>query len=342
MDWAVILAGGSGTRFWPLSSPSHPKQLLPLAGDRPTAVTTLEAIAPVVGRERVLLVTGPHLAERLRQATGLPAGQVLIEPRPASTAPALAWATTVIHDRDPEATILSMHADWHLADPDGFRRAARAALAAAREHDALITVGIRPSRTETGFGYIVPGGTVGGAVRRVERFREKPGREEAARLVAEGALWNSGLFAWTARRFLEEVRTHAPEVAAALPLLAQEKVEQFFSSVQPIAVDVAVFERSGRVMTLPGDFPWDDVGAWDALARLRQPDAAGNVAVGPVALHDCRDCIAWSDGTPIVVSGMANVIVVHANDRVLVLDRNRAADLKQTLDALPPGIRELP
>ncbi|HET9512628.1 MAG TPA: sugar phosphate nucleotidyltransferase, partial [Gemmatimonadales bacterium] len=118
MDWAVILAGGSGTRFWPLSSPSHPKQLLPLAGDRPTAVTTFEAIAPVVSRERMLLVTGPQLAEPLREATGLPASQVLIEPRAASTAPALVWATALIQDRDPDATILSMHADWHLADPD--------------------------------------------------------------------------------------------------------------------------------------------------------------------------------------------------------------------------------
>lgn len=342
MDWAIILAGGSGTRFWPLSSPHHPKQLLPLAGPVPTAVAALAAVEPLVSRERVLVVTGAGLAQPLGTALGLPVAQVLVEPRAASTAPALAWATCLIQARDPEATILSMHADWYLADPAGFRRAADAALVAARTHDALLTVGIVPTRAETGYGYILPGERIAGGLRRVTRFQEKPDRPGAEALIAAGALWNSGLFAWTARRFLAELSEHAPELAESLSRLDPEHPADFFAAVTPVAVDHAVFERSSRVLTLPGDFGWDDVGSWDALTRLRQADQRGNVLEGPVYLDDSTGIVGWSDGTPIVVSGVHDVIVVHANNRVLVMDRTRAADLKRVLDQLPSRVRDLP
>ena len=342
MDWAIILAGGSGTRFWPLSSPRHPKQLLPLTGPVPTAVAALAAVEPLVTRARVLVVTGTDLAQPLGSALGLPPSQVLVEPRAASTAPALAWATAVALARDPSATLLSMHADWHLGDPAGFRRTAEAALFAARQHDALITVGVVPTRPETGYGYIVPGEPVDGTVRRVSQFREKPDRATAERLIAAGGLWNSGLFAWTASRFLAEAAAHAPELAPALPCLARNDPEGFFAAVTPIAVDHAIFERSARVLTIPGDFGWDDVGAWDALARMRPCDAQGNVLIGPAVSHESSNVIAWSDGTPIVLAGVRDVVVVHANGRVLVMDRSRAPDLKRTLDALPPDLRELP
>ena len=342
MDWAIILAGGSGTRFWPLSSPRHPKQLLPLAGPVPTAVGALAAVEPLVTRERVLVVTGRDLAQPLGSALGLPSSQILIEPRAASTAPALAWGTAVARSRDPSATVLSMHADWHLGDPAGFRRTADAALVAAREHDALITVGVIPTRPETGYGYIIPGEPVDGTVRRVSQFREKPDRATAERLIAAGGLWNSGLFAWTATRFFAEAAAHASELSAALPALARNDADQFFAAVTPIAVDHAIFERSARVLTIPGEFGWDDVGAWDALARLRPRDEQGNVLVGPAVSHESSNVIAWSDGTPIVLAGVRDLVVVHANGRVLVMDRARAPDLKRALDALPPGVRELP
>ena len=342
MDWAIILAGGSGTRFWPLSSPRHPKQLLPLAGPVPTAVAALAAVESLVSRERVLVVTGRELAQPLGSALDLPWSQILVEPRAASTAPALAWASAVALARDPSATLLSMHADWHLGDVAGFRRTAGNALLAARQHDALITVGVRPTRVETGYGYIVPGEAVDGAVRRVSQFREKPDRATAEKLIASGGLWNSGLFAWTASRFLAEISAHAPELSSALPSLARNDAEEFFAAVTPIAVDHAVLERSGRVLTIPGDFSWDDVGAWDALARLRPRDAQGNVLVGPAVSHESSNVIAWSDGTPIVLAGVRDLVVVHANGRVLVMDRARASDLKRTLEALPPELRELP
>lgn len=341
MDWAVILAGGSGTRFWPLSSPRRPKQLLPLAGPVPTAVAAARTVEPLVTRQRILVVAGPDLAPQLAAALELPAEQVLVEPRAASTAPALAWATATALARDPSATVLSMHADWHLPDPEGFRRTADAALEAARVHDALVTVGVTPTRVEPGYGHIIPGEAIGGAVHRVARFVEKPPRPEAELLTADGALWNSGLFAWTARRFFEELTSHTPEVASPLIHLAEGNITAFFDEVAPVAIDVALFERSARVITLRGDFPWDDVGGWDALARLLAADSAGNVSQGAVTLVDAERCIAWSDETPIVLAGVKDVIVVAANGRILVLDRSRAGDLKKILEALPRDVKTL-
>lgn len=341
MDWAVILAGGSGTRFWPLSSPRRPKQLLPLAGAEPTAVATARAVEPLVSRERILVVAGAELAGPLAAALALSPDQVLVEPKAASTAPALAWATATALARDPSATVLSLHADWHLADPEGFRRTADAALEAARLYDSLVTVGVVPTRVEPGYGHIVPGEPIRGSIHRVARFVEKPPRPEAEALTASGALWNSGLFAWTARRFLEELRRHAPEVCGPLIRVAEGDVAAFFDDVEPVAIDVALFERSDKVIMLRGDFPWDDVGNWEALARLLPADLAGNVHHGPVTALDSEGCIVWSEGIPVVLGGVKNVVVVAANGRILVLDRARAGDLKKVLEALPKDVRDL-
>ena len=342
MEWVVILAGGSGTRFWPLSSPRRPKQLLPLAGEVPTAVAAIEAIESLVPRERILVVTGAGLAGPLGEAMGLPAANFLIEPRAASTAPALVWATLEAERRDPAACLLSMHADWHLGDGFAFRRTAAFALETAQRHDRLVTVGVIPTRPETGYGYIVPGEEIVAGVRTVARFTEKPDLATVQQLLADGALWNSGLFAWTAKRLLEEIRTHAPELRDALPLLERGDVEGFFGAVTPVAIDVAVFERSARVATIPGPFPWDDIGTWEALIRVREADGHGNVLVGPVHAVDSANNVAWSEGVPIVLSGVKDLVVVHANGRILVTSRSHAGDMKRTLESLPASVRDLP
>jgi mannose-1-phosphate guanylyltransferase len=342
MDWVVLLAGGSGLRFWPLSAPQRPKQLLPLGGAEPTAVAARAAVGSLVPPDHILVVTRRELAEPLGQALDLPRDNLLVEPRSASTAPALVWATVEAERRDPEATVLSMHADWHLPDPERFREAAAAALEAARRHDRLVTVGVAPTRAETGYGYIVPGAEVAPGVRAVRRFTEKPDRESAESLIAVGALWNSGLFAWTARRLLAEIEQFTPEVAGALPLIRRGEVEQFFQQVTPISIDNGLLERSDRVVTLRGEFPWDDVGTWDAVARVRAADPDGNVVVGPAYLLDTVDTIVWSEEIPVVVSGAKQLVVVVANGRVLVLDRSRASELKELLERLPPSVRALP
>lgn len=342
MDWAVILAGGSGTRFWPLSSPTRPKQLLPLAGARSTAEETLDRLAGFIPTSRTLLVAGAALAPLLTERLQLDPQNVLIEPRPASTGPALLWATWEARRRDPDAAVLSIHADWVVGDPAAFTRTAGAALETARRHDRLVTVGIVPSRPDTGYGYIVPGTPLDAGARTVARFTEKPDAGTALDLMAEGALWNSGLFAWTASRLLAEVAEHTPELAGQLPQLAAGDVAGFFDSVTPISIDVGLLERSERVAVVPGHFDWDDVGTWEALARVRPRDKHGNVAVGPVAFNSASDCIVWSDGIPIVVSGLQDVVVVQANGRILVMARRQAAELKAILEHLPAEIRELP
>jgi mannose-1-phosphate guanylyltransferase len=341
MRWAVLLAGGSGTRFWPLSTPETPKQLLPLSGAGSPAEEAVERLTGLIPRDRVLVVAGETLAPRLRTVLNLPAESFLIEPRAASTAPALIWATWEARRRDPDAEVLSLHADWAIGDPAAFRRTADAALTAARTHDRLVTVGVVPSRPETGYGYIVPGAPLDGVARTVARFSEKPNAVTALDLMAAGALWNSGLFAWTAQRLLSEVAQHTPEVAAALPKLEAGDVAGFFRAVTPISIDVGLLERSAAVAVLAGAFAWDDVGTWQALARVRPKDPSGNVVVGRAVVRDSHDCIVWSERDPVVLCGVKDLVVVQANGRILVMPTERAADMKQLLDALPAEIRDI-
>lgn len=342
MDWGVILAGGSGTRFWPLSTPSNPKQLLPLTGHGSTAEAAVERLEGLIPRERVLVVTGPALAGPLRDRLALPQTNILIEPRAASTAPALIWAAVEARRRDPDATLLCMHADWWIGDAGAFRRTAAQALRTAREHDRLVTVGIVPTRPETGYGYIVPGAALDANASEVARFQEKPDAATALDLMAGGALWNSGLFAWTALRLLQEVAAHTPEVAGGVPQLLERDVNGFFESLTPVSIDVGVLERSAHVAVVPGAFPWDDVGTWDALVRVRQRDARGNVSHGATYVKDTTDSVAWTDGTPVVLYGVSDLVVVNANGRIIVMPRSKAADLKRLLDSLPEHLREVP
>jgi mannose-1-phosphate guanylyltransferase len=340
MRWAVILAGGSGTRFWPLSTPDHPKQLLPLAGSSSTAEEAVERLTGLVPRERVLVVTGANLAPRLQQSLKLSPSNMLVEPRAASTAPALIWATWETLRRDPEAEVLSLHADWAVGDAAAFRRTADLALTTARQYGRLVTVGVVPSRPETGYGYIVPGAPLGEGARTVARFSEKPDAATALDLMAAGALWNSGLFAWTAERLLAEAEAHTPEVAPHLDTLRAGKVEQFFRAVTPISIDVGLLERSPSVAVVSGVFAWDDIGTWQALTRVRPKDPNGNVLVGRAFAHNAEDCIVWSERDTVVLSGVRDLIVVQANGRILVMPTEQAASMKQLLDQLPTEIRE--
>jgi mannose-1-phosphate guanylyltransferase len=337
--WAAVLAGGSGTRFWPLSSPSRPKQFLPLASDAPLLVDAVRRLDSLISSDHIIVVTGRalHAATR-RLLPALPEGHILAEPRAASTGPALAWATAVARSEDPDAVVLAMHADWWVGDAAAFRASAAHAMAAATRHDALVTVGIVPTRPDVGYGYIERGAQLEAEVWAVARFTEKPDAARATDLIARGALWNSGLFAWSAARFFAEAETHAVEIAPHLPRLAQGDVAGFFAAVDPIAVDVSHFERSRRVVVVPGRFPWDDVGTWTALARVRP--GAGNVAVGQAIVRDSADCVVWAEAGPVVVDGVRDLVVVWANGRVLVTTSARAEHLKELLATLPPAVRD--
>jgi mannose-1-phosphate guanylyltransferase len=342
MKWAVILAGGHGTRFWPLSTPDNPKQLLPLTGVRSTAEDAVARLEGLVPRERVLVVTGAALASRLRDRLGLDPANVLVEPRPASTGPALVWATVEALGRDPDAEVLSLHADWAVGDAAEFRSTAETALRVARTHGRLVTVGMVPSRPETGYGYIVPGAELGDSARAVARFVEKPDAASALNLMADGALWNSGLFAWSATTLVREVERHTPEIARHLARLREGDVAGFFRDVSAVSIDVGVLERSDAVAVVSGAFAWDDVGTWEALARVRPKDADGNVLVGRAVAREAHDCIVWAEEDVVVLYGVRDLVIVRANGRVLIMSRDRAPAMKELLDALPPDVRNLP
>jgi len=333
--WAAILAGGAGTRFWPLSTPDRPKQLLPLTGDRPLLAQAVARLRGLVPPERTLILTSPSLVDQVAATVPeIPAANIFAEPRAASTAPALAWAAQWITKRDPSGQMLSLHADWAVGDDRAFRAAAGHALGVAQEHDVLVTVGVKPSRNETGYGYIVPGKPLGSA-RRVKRFVEKPTPARAAMLRRRGALWNSGLFAWGAARFLGEAGAYAKELAAGWAALSAGDAEKFFAAVTPVAVDVAVLERTDRLAVVAGTFPWDDIGSWDALLRIRRRDAQGNVAVGNVSLGDgVRNCVIWSDSEHIAVDGVEDMVVVRANGHTLVMPTGQADRLKKLVQRL--------
>ena len=339
--WAVILAGGVGSRFWPLSTPERPKQLLALASAEPLLVDTVSRLAPLVPPERTLIVTNRTLAPAVRALLrDLPEANVIAEPRSAGTAPALAWAAAEIQRRAGDAaTMLCVHADWAVADPEGFRQTLACAADVAERNAGLVTVGIVPTRPDPGFGYIQPGAPADGA-RRVARFVEKPDRATAERMVREGFLWNSGIFVWRVGDFLSEVAALSPEVAPALPLAATSDIEGFFAAVKPISVDNGVLERSARVFVLPGDFGWDDVGTWAALHRVRAHDAGGNAAAGDAHVVDSNGNVVHAEGHTVVLYGVSDLVVVSRDGLTLVTTRERAADLKRLLDALPPSVRD--
>lgn len=320
--------------------------MLALAGDLSLLEQAVRRLEGLIPPSRIIVVTAERLrSETAKLLTHIPNENILGEPQPASTGPALTWATVYAAQRDSDASILSLHADWFVGDDQTFRETASRALDVAESHDVLVTVGIVPDRPEVGYGYIEPGDPLeedeagAGATRKVARFTEKPNSEEAVRLVASGALWNSGLFAWTAARFLAETRAVATEISGVLAQLEAGDVKDFFANVTAIAVDYSHFERSDRVAVVPGDFPWDDVGTWGALSRVRSQDDSGNVLVGDTVQRDASNCVVWAEDGAVVIDGVQGLVVVQANGVTLVTTTERSAHLKQLLTSLPPRFR---
>jgi mannose-1-phosphate guanylyltransferase len=341
--WVVILAGGVGSRFWPLSTPARPKQLLPLVNDRPLLVNTVSRLAEIVPPERTLILTNASLAGPIGESVpDIPAANIVAEPKPAGTAAALAWAAREIEVRTgPDSTMICVHADWAIQDDRGFRAALLSAERVAKEEQALVTVGIVPTRPDPGFGYIQPGEKTDSGALEVKRFVEKPDKATAEWMVHEGYLWNSGIFAWRVGDFLSEVRAHTPEVSKALATAAPAGLEAFFSAVEPISVDNGVLERSAKVRVVPGDFGWDDVGTWAALRRVKPEDAEGNVASGRAFALESSGNVVHAEGNAVVLYGVSDLVVVTRGGLTLVTTTDRAADLKTLIDKLPPDLRDI-
>ena len=345
-SWAVVLAGGIGARFWPLSTANRPKQLLALAGHKPLLAETLERLEPLAPPDNTLVLTNQSLVAAVHDVVpAIPLRNVIGEPRAGGTAAALTWAAQEIARRDgPDAVMLCVHADWAIGDVERFRSALTRARDVAAQHHVLVTVGVVPSRADPGLGYIQLGDEIDGDVRRVARFVEKPDRARAEALRKDGALWNSGIFVWRVGDFLDEVRRLTPEIAGALHAHAQD-LARFFAAVTPISVDVGVLERSDSVVVLPGDFGWDDVGTWGALRRVRPLDQQGNAIRGHVHAVDARGNVVHAEGREghggkedaVVLFGVSDLVVVRHEGLTLITTVERSSDLKQLIDALPRG-----
>lgn len=348
--WAVILAGGVGSRFWPASTPARPKQLLPLASERSLIRDTVDRIAPLVPQERLRILTGGHLAEPILGALPeLGPGNLLLEPAARGTGPVLAWAAAEIERRDPDAVMVSLHADHVIHPPEAFRALLARAAELAAGHRRLFTIGAVPTRPETGYGYVRVGPVLppseavrpeGDAGYEVAEFVEKPDRATAeGYLAAGGYLWNTGLFVWRAADLLDEMERVSPELAELIPIVREGGVDEFFARAPSIAIDHAVLERSSRVGVVKATFAWDDVGAWDALARTRGREAPENCIVGEGYAVDSTGTTIYSEGGPVVAFGVEDLVIVRTEGVTFVAHRDRSPDLKRLLAELPEELK---
>lgn len=346
--WAVVLAGGIGSRFWPLSSPQRPKPLLQLTSERPLIAETLRRLSPLVPPERVLVVTSADIADAIHAVIPeVPRRNLLVEPRPLGTAAALAWATEeIVRRAGPDTIFCCVHADLAVGFPELFRATLLRAARVASMGQALVAVGVRASRPESGFGYLQPGARLrddesleeGGAA-RVTRFVEKPAADEAARLVRRGALWNTGIFIWRAAVVREALEALTWEVAPGLPALRANDHDAFVAGVRSVSIERGLLERSAEVVAMLGDFEWDDVGTWASLRRARELDDRGNGAVGDVHFVECTGNVVHAEGGDVVLYGVDGLLVVTLDGLVFVTTMERASELRPLLDALPPHLR---
>ena len=340
--WVTILAGGAGHRFWPLSTPERPKQLLPLASSRPLIHDTIERVRGFVPTERLRILAGEDLVAPLRAATGLGRESFLVETRAAGTGPVLARAAWEIARDDPGAIMVSLHSDHMIEPARALRDVLGAAVEIANRDRLLLTVAATPDRPETGYGYIRPGEPLeapgGRRAYRVGAFVEKPGPGAAARYIREGYRWNTGIFVWPAGVLLREVERCAPEIARALPRLKQGDTGAFFEETARISVDEAVLERSDRVACIDAGFRWDDVGSWESLARNRRADEHGNVSRGDVHLSESSGNIAVAGDGRLALLGVDDLLVVRTEHVTLVMPRSESPRLKEYLRGLPPHL----
>ena len=340
----VILSGGSGTRLWPLSRSAHPKQFLPLDGDRSMLQDTWGRVAPIAGAPALVVANEEHrfmVAEQLRQ-TGCVDATILLEPVGRNTAPAIAVAALEAQVNGQDPLLLVLPSDHVVRDEAAFREAIVAAAAAA-EAGHLVTFGIVPTGPETGYGYIRAGeGT--GAARPVASFVEKPDHETAVGYVASGQYyWNSGMFMFRASRYIAELQRSQPDmVAAARSALERARRDADFVRLDPEAfaaspsdsIDYAVMEKTADAVVVPLAAGWNDVGSWAALWQIAEQDGDGNAHHGDVLARDCRNSLAWADGRLVALLGLDDVIVVDTADALLVAHRDKAQGVKDIVEAL--------
>ncbi len=350
---AVILAGGRGTRFWPLSRAAHPKQLLDLTGQGSLLALTLERLEPLIPPERQWILTSADLADAVaEQAPRVPRAQIIGEPVGRNTAPAVALAALLIGERAGDPPFVVLPSDHLISPAEAFRDTLHFALSFAADHSRLVTLGVRPTRPETGYGYIELGARLEEPLStgdereifEVKRFTEKPDRPTAETYLEGGRhLWNAGIFAWRPSVVLDGLRRYLPRTVEALAPCTRSELgteafadalEKGYTGSEPISVDYALLEKADNVAVLPVDFQWNDVGSWPAMRDLWPKDAAGNAHRGEILAVDSSGCIVHGRDRLTALVGVENLIVVQTEDATLVCDVERAQEVREVLEEL--------
>ena len=343
--FAVIMAGGSGTRFWPASRDRLPKQFLKITGDRTMFEETINRLRPFIAEDHLYPVVGQIHAELTRQTLGTSTAHMLVEPVGRNTAAAIGLAAIHISRRDPEGVMIVLPADHFIADLDNFARTAQAAAEVAAT-GALVTLGIQPTRPETGYGYIQIGAAAGRALDRdfyrVARFVEKPDQAKALEYLASNQYaWNSGIFVFTASTILAEIATCMPDLATGLDEIARvigsedynETLERVYRELPAISIDYGVMEKTAAALyAFKADFAWSDVGSWQALYELRanEADNDSNLLLGDAVTADAKSNLVYSTtNRPVALLGVEGLVVVDTEDALLVADRSRSQEVKQ-------------
>ena len=347
MNWAVVMAGGYGERFWPRSRRKQPKQLLPIVGDKTMIQQTVERVRPLVSDARIVVVTNQEQAALVRKQ--LPrVKHIIAEPMGRNTAPAIGVATAVIGKQDPNAVMAVLPADSYIKDTEGYRRVVGDALKLAAARDVLVTIGIKPTGPQTGYGYIQVGEELSNKSAtkfwKARRFVEKPDRKTAEEFVSSGDYrWNAGMFVWAYRAVAEAFRQYQPVLWDACERIQKSAGTKTFARVlareypkmEKIAVDYAIMEKAKNVIVANGDFDWDDVGDWPAIGRHYEKDAGGNVARGEFVEIDSANCIVLSDKKHLVATvGVRDLVIVHTDDATLICHKDQAQKVRDVVKKL--------
>lgn len=358
--FVVILAGGKGERFWPLSRLRRPKQLLPIVGDRPMLAQTVARVLPVVPPENIFILTNVDQAAAVRKACPeLPRGNIVAEPVGRDSGPAVGLAAELIAARDPKGVFASLHADAAIHDEKSFQSDLRVAFSAAAAAPVMVTIGVKPHEPSTGYGYIQRGKTWrkvrGVTVSKARRFVEKPAADVAERYLKSGDYyWNTGIFVWRASVVQEAFRRNTPELHAGLARIGAalavgqnfaRTLRKVYPTLPKIAVDYALLEKADNVVMLPARFDWDDVGSWAAIARHHGRDAKQNTIVGDgIVEGGSGNIVVSGDGHVTAVFGADDLVVVHTSDATLVCPRLKTEEIKALLKRItadPRGPRLL-
>ncbi len=349
--YGIIMAGGSGTRFWPLSRKQLPKQFLNLTGKDIMVNETIDRLSPVIPAENIFVVTNEAHAELTYEAAAgrLQRDHILAEPAARNTAACIGYAAMEIIRKYGDGVMGIFASDHYIQDEEGFRGVLEQAMTEAERGEGLLTIGIRPTFASTGYGYIrrkaaEPGKADGSlSCHRVEEFVEKPDAETAERYLASGEyFWNSGMFVWKASVILRQFAMLLPDIYECLVKIGdsmgtereRQTIAEVYPAIHKISIDYGIMERAAQVYMLEGDFGWNDVGSLDALAKLHTPDACGNTACGDMIGLDASGCISYGKDKLIALIGVKDLIVVEGEDTILVCPRERAQEVKQIVERL--------